>query len=74
MKRKTKERFARLFGRIACIFGNHTFSPVMMDFVRVDTSDNYGIYRIDCNCIWCGVHYTGLVKIAADDYEKLKEE
>lgn len=64
----------KLIGRIHCLFGEHTYKPLDMEFKNRATIEGNGIYEIDANCIYCGHRYDGLVQIPLPFAEKLEQQ
>jgi len=64
----------KLINRIHCLFGNHTYKPLEMEFKYSATIKGNGIYKMGANCIYCGHRYDGLVQIPIPYAEKLEQQ
>lgn len=65
------KRFVRW---LSCKFGNHSYSPALMDFTMCDRRGNWGYYRVHTSCVFCGCPYDSIVAIQLPPSERTASE
>jgi len=66
--------FKRFIRWLSCKFGNHRYSPALMDFTMCDRRGSMGYYRVHTCCVFCGCPYDSIIAIRLPPSETGGEE